>query len=618
MLTEETRINLGLPFKKDAFPAGGHVGYRVRKPKDKRDLLVGTVLKDRYFVLSIIGKGGMSLVYKAKDLSTGKVVAVKALRTQGLGDETIVKRFKQEAEVLHRLNHPRIVSVYDYGTSRIGQPYFIMDYLVGVSLSQVLRKQGPLNLGRFQDIFVQIAAAVSHAHKHKAIHRDLKPGNIMLVEMGDTVDYVKIVDFGIAKLAEDASKLTRLGEVWGSPIYMSPEQGMGTKIDTRTDIYSLGIVMYEALTGDVPFLGKNYVETMTKQMSEAPAPFSEVAGHLNIPASLEMIVFKALQKSPDDRYQTMADLKADLEKALSPDQVADSPAALPSKELELDRSKKVWSFIREKIGSDVGSDEEITVSREAQKVAARPGRQNTRNPNPNPNPNPESRRIQEDFITTFNRPQVVAASIPDKLLAPSEYVQRQSQKLKPLPKESLSQSPDFVSVSESVSVSLSASQSAPAPTILEPADEHPRKPLNSLVQPMQTEQPTKQPGLDERDERDEKIPPSDALRSTRERVGALSESQSITEENRVRKRPRSAKKRTTTMSTKMTTSQTRPGAKKKESIKPFVITCVVLVALAIGYGIVMSEAGRTLILNLIYQQEEPQRLQNTDNSQYPY
>ncbi len=608
MLTEETRINLVLPIRKDAFKAGGHVGYRVRKPKDKRDLLVGTVLKDRYFVLSIIGKGGMSLVYKAKDLSTGKVVAVKALRTQGLGDETIVKRFKQEAEVLHRLNHPRIVSVYDYGTSRIGQPYFIMDYLVGVSLSQVLRKQGPLNLGRFQDIFVQIAAAVSHAHKHKAIHRDLKPGNIMLVEMGDTADYVKIVDFGIAKLAEDASKLTRLGEVWGSPIYMSPEQGMGTKIDTRTDIYSLGIVMYEALTGDVPFLGKNYVETMTKQMSEAPAPFSEVAGHLNIPASLEMIVFKALQKSPDDRYQTMADLKADLEKALSPDQITDSPVALPSKELELDRSKKVWSFIREKIGSDEGTEEEATASqsRETKKVASRPGRLNSLNPNPNPNP--ESRRIQEDFITTFNRPQVVAASIPDKLLAPSEYVQRQSQKLKPLPKESLSQSPDSVSVSFSVS----ASQSMPAPTILEPTEEPPRKPLNSLVQPMQTEQPEK------RSELDEKMPPSDALRSTRERVGALSESQSTTAENRVRKRPRSAKKRTTTMNTKMNASQAGPGAKKKESIKPFVITCVVLVALAIGYGIVMSEAGRTLILNLIYQQEEPQRLQNTDNNQYPY
>ncbi|MBI1271332.1 protein kinase [bacterium] len=613
MLTEETRINLGLPFKKDAFKAGGHVGYRVRKPRDKRDLLVGTVLKDRYFVLSIIGKGGMSLVYKAKDLSTGKVVAVKALRTQGLGDETIVKRFKQEAEVLHRLNHPRIVSVYDYGTSRIGQPYFIMDYLVGVSLSQVLRKQGPLNLGRFQDIFVQIAAAVSHAHKHKAIHRDLKPGNIMLVEMGDTADYVKIVDFGIAKLAEDASKLTRLGEVWGSPIYMSPEQGMGTKIDTRTDIYSLGIVMYEALTGDVPFLGKNYVETMTKQMSEAPAPFSEVAGHLNIPASLEMIVFKALQKSPDDRYQTMADLKADLEKALSPDQVADSPTALAPQELELDRSKKVWSFIREKIGSDLGSDEEITESqtREAPKVASRPGRQSPRNPNPNP----DSKRIQEDFITTFNRPQVVAASIPDKLLAPSEYVQRQSQKLKPLPKQSLGQSPDSASIS--ISASVSASQSMPAPTILEPANQHPRKPLNSLVQSNQTEQPEKQSPPEKRSELEETIPASDGLRSPRERVGALSESQSITAENRVRKRPRSAKKRTTTtkMKTRMNASQASPGAKKKESIKPFVITCVVLVALAIGYGIVMSEAGRTLILNLIYQQEEPQ---NNESSQYPY
>ena len=536
----------------------------------------------------------MSLVYKAKDLSTGKVVAVKALRTQGLGDETIVKRFKQEAEVLHRLNHPRIVSVYDYGTSRIGQPYFIMDYLVGVSLSQVLRKQGPLELGRFQDIFVQIAAAVSHAHKHKAIHRDLKPGNIMLVEMDHTSDYVKIVDFGIAKLAEDASKLTRLGEVWGSPIYMSPEQGMGTKIDTRTDIYSLGIVMYEALTGDVPFLGKNYVETMTKQMSEAPAPFSEVAGHLNIPDSLEMIVFKALQKSPDDRYQTMADLKADLEKALSPDQVADSPSVLPSKDLELDRSKKVWTFIREKIGSDTGPEEEITKSqiRDTKKIVARPGRQN------NQKTDSLSSKVQEDFITTFNRPQVVAASLPDKLLAPSESVQRQSQKLKPLPKESLVNTPP----------------DRPAPTLLEPTDPRPRKPLNSLVQPVHSEKQS-DPDLDQT------IPPSDALRKTRERVGTLSESQSITAENRVRQRPRSAKKRTNTMKTmktRMSESQTGMGAQKKESIKPFVITCVVLVALAIGYGIVMSEAGRTLILNLIYQPEAPETLKNNDNSQYPY
>lgn len=320
MLTKDTLRKLPKRFKRSLSSKrviDPKIGFKVRIPQDKLDLLVGMRLEDRYYVMSLLGKGGMSLVYKAKDLKTGEVVAVKCLRTQVLGDEMVVKRFQREADVLNRLNHPRIVSFYGYGTNRRGQPYFVMDYLVGTSLGEILRKQGHLDLGRFQDIFVQVAAAIGHAHKHDAVHRDLKPGNIMLVEKGTTSDYVKIVDFGIAKVTEGTQKLTRLGEVWGSPIYMSPEQCMGTTIDARTDIYSLGIVMYEALTGEVPFLGRNYADTMMKQISEEPPTFKQSNPNLDIPSQLEQIVFRAIKKKPDERYQSMNDLRHDLERALN-------------------------------------------------------------------------------------------------------------------------------------------------------------------------------------------------------------------------------------------------------------------------------------------------------------
>lgn len=604
MLTEDTIRYIHVPFKKDAFQKGQkNVGFRVRKPRDKRDLLVGVLLKDRYYVLSVLGKGGMSLVYKAKDLTNNKIVAVKALRTQGLGDETIVKRFKQEAEVLHRLNHPRIVSVYDYGTSRIGQPYFVMDYLVGVSLSQVLRKQGALPLERFQDIFVQIAAAVAHAHKHKAIHRDLKPGNIMLVRMHDTADYVKIVDFGIAKLAEDASKLTRLGEVWGSPIYMSPEQGMGTKIDTRTDIYSLGIVMYEALTGEVPFLGKNYVETMTKQMTEAPAPFSEIAPGINIPASLEMIVFKALQKSPDDRFQTMTELKTELEKALTPQDLHVSTNQELSNEAGSSRSsKQVWNFIREKMGTSAEAPSTIQDSADTREIEtadfeSSPAPTRIELPAIKPKASVTVRKQgrareakKEDFITTVNRPQVVAAALPDSMLIPSEFVQRQSQKLKPL------------NPGETKTGTTATESSAPAPTIIDPegskSGQYNQKPLDSLV--------VKTGPV--RDSREAKTDRLEVQASTREQGQT---------DSRIRKRPRSAKRRTTTKMQipKNASVKAQRKSGKKQSIKPLIITCLTLVLIATGFGIVMSPQARTLILNLIY---PPQEQNQYPNQNAPY
>ena len=304
--------------------------YRIQIPNDFRDLLVGATLGSRYWVLSVIGRGGMSVVYKAKVKDTGKIVAVKTLRTAGMTDEMVVKRFQREAELLSRLNHPRIVNLHAYGSSAKGQPYFVMDYLVGENLTDLLGRENHLEPERFQDIFVQVCAAIEHAHRQGAIHRDIKPGNIMLTRQGATVDYVKVVDFGIAKMAEEAQRLTRMGEVWGSPIYMSPEQCMGAPVDARSDIYSLGIVMYESLTGKVPFLGRNYADTMTKQISDDPAPFAQIRPDLSIPASLEKIVMSAMAKQPENRYESLGLMRKDLESALS---------AKPTTEIPIPSSK---------------------------------------------------------------------------------------------------------------------------------------------------------------------------------------------------------------------------------------------------------------------------------------
>jgi serine/threonine protein kinase len=291
--------------------------FRIRTNKDAKDSLVGMTLAGRYYVLSILGFGGMSVVYKAKTLgrSKARIVAVKTLRTKGLNDELVVKRFQREADLLSHLNHPRIVQVHEYGYTKRGQPYFVMDYLVGENLSSVIKRDGCVTAERARHIFNQVCGAVDHAHRCGVVHRDLKPGNIMLMSLEGETDFVKVVDFGIARFEEEAQRLTRLGEVWGSPIYMSPEQCMGAQLDARSDIYSLGIVMYEALTGQVPFLGKTYVETMSKQISEVPKSFTEIRPELVINPLLEQVVLKSLNKDPEKRYQSMAELRIDLENA---------------------------------------------------------------------------------------------------------------------------------------------------------------------------------------------------------------------------------------------------------------------------------------------------------------
>lgn len=339
--------------------------YRIKIPSNFKDQLVGATLGNRYWVLAVIGKGGMSVVYKAKTKDTGKVVAVKTLRTQGLTDEALVKRFQREAELLSRLNHPRIVNLHAYGTSSRGQPYFVMDYLQGENLTEVLKREDHLVPERFQDIFVQVCAAIEHAHRHGAIHRDIKPGNIMLTRQGKTRDYVKVVDFGIAKMAEEAQKLTRMGEVWGSPIYMSPEQCMGAPVDERSDIYSLGIVMYESLTGKVPFLGRNYADTMTKQMTDPPPPFAEIRPDIKIPPGLEKIIMKAIAKEPEARYQTLTTMRKDLESAITftkDDKVVrSSKLERKSSEVDLKAPAKEKQKIDLKRGNGRKTDQKITI-----------------------------------------------------------------------------------------------------------------------------------------------------------------------------------------------------------------------------------------------------------------
>lgn len=251
-----------------------------------------------------------------------RLVAIKMLLTDRSPDKETFLRFKQEGKAASQLSHPNIAAVYDFGISPAGQPYMAMDYIHGISLDKMIEEQGAVPTDVAVGIFVQVCDAMAHAHQKGIIHRDLKPSNIMVTAAENGASVVKIVDFGIAKLlytdgvyaeGTQAQGLTRAGEVFGSPSYMSPEQCQGLRLDNRSDIYSMGCVMYETLTGKLPLTGQNTIETMYQHMNVNPPPFAQVRPDLSIPNYLEDIVFKALAKKPQDRYQSMTELKEDLE-----------------------------------------------------------------------------------------------------------------------------------------------------------------------------------------------------------------------------------------------------------------------------------------------------------------
>jgi eukaryotic-like serine/threonine-protein kinase len=278
---------------------------------------VGEIFADRYEILGILGDGGMGKVYKARHNLMKRVVAIKMLLPHLVQSGPALKRFQQEAQAASALKHPHIMTVHDFGISDRGMPFLVMDYLEGMSLSALLQELGAVPQDRAVNIFIQACSALSHAHKNNVIHRDLKPANLMLIDFDGQPDFLMVVDFGIAKLLQPegaAEQLTHTGEVFGSPLYMSPEQCRGKELDARSDIYSLGCVMYRTLTGHPVFGGRDAMECMYKQVNDLPGSFSDVCPELGLSDKLESAIFKAIAKNPADRFQTMADFRDSLEK----------------------------------------------------------------------------------------------------------------------------------------------------------------------------------------------------------------------------------------------------------------------------------------------------------------
>jgi serine/threonine protein kinase len=276
--------------------------------------LLNTLFAEKYLILEVLGEGGMSVVYLARHEALNKLVAIKTLHTHLMSKTSSLMRFKQEAQAASRLQHPGIVAMHDYGITEDGTPYLVMDYLSGESLAELLHKIKSLPNADALNIFKQATDAIAHAHERGVVHRDIKPSNIMLNFDERNNLNVKIVDFGVAKLveSEEAAKLTQTGESLGSPLYMSPEQCLGQQLDVRSDIYSFGCVMYEALMG-VPALASDSVfKTMMKHIHDMPASFKDVRPETKHIDGLERIVFKALAKEPAKRYQKMTDMLADL------------------------------------------------------------------------------------------------------------------------------------------------------------------------------------------------------------------------------------------------------------------------------------------------------------------
>lgn len=283
----------------------------------QKDELIGQILNDRYKVVEEVGRGGMSAVYKGIHELMDRTVAIKVLLPQLVSDQISIKRFQQEAQAASHLQHPNVITVYDYGFVASGQPYLVMDFLEGESLSDIIKRDKQCQVKRMIPIFIQACEALEHAHQKGVIHRDLKSSNIMLIDFEGKKDFVKVVDFGIAKLMPSSGKqsqnLTQTGEVFGSPIYMSPEQCMAQSLDARSDIYSMGAMMYESLTGQPPLMGNSIIDTMQMHMSTPPKPFSEARPDISIPEALERVVLKALAKKPEQRYQSMQELRDALE-----------------------------------------------------------------------------------------------------------------------------------------------------------------------------------------------------------------------------------------------------------------------------------------------------------------
>jgi eukaryotic-like serine/threonine-protein kinase len=300
------------------------------------ELTPGASIRDKYEIVDKIGSGGMAVVYRARHRAFGETFAIKVVSGLLAGNEEFLARFKNEAIITRRLRHPNAVRVDDLDTTDDGLPFIVMEYVDGQSLRKVINTQGAIPVPRALEIARQAASALAAAHELGIVHRDIKPDNILLVPQKDGTDVVKVLDFGIAKVREGSIALeggytpTQTGMIVGTPQYISPEQALGMRgddIDGRADIYSLGVVLYEMLTGELPFHSDTPMGMMLHHIQSPPRPLREVRADLPIAQTLSDVLLKTLAKDPSRRFQTAADLAQALGRAHEVPATAAHPAA---------------------------------------------------------------------------------------------------------------------------------------------------------------------------------------------------------------------------------------------------------------------------------------------------
>jgi len=263
---------------------------------------IGQIIKERYKVVELLGEGGMAFVYKAKDMQLERMVAIKTLKPNYVEQTTFVERFKREAQTAANLNHPNIVQIFDWGIEE--EPYFVMEYIEGNTLTSIISSKRSISLSDILFIGAQVANGLQAAHSQGLVHRDIKPGNIMITPGGK----VKVTDFGIVSLQNEESDITKTGSILGTASYISPEQAQGKPVSVGSDLYSLGTVLYELISGTPPFEAESPIATATKHLTEKPEKLSKYRNDL--PKGLESAVLKLLHKTPKDRFKSAEDLRA--------------------------------------------------------------------------------------------------------------------------------------------------------------------------------------------------------------------------------------------------------------------------------------------------------------------
>jgi serine/threonine protein kinase len=312
------------------------------------DPLIGTILAERYEIVRRIGEGGMGAVYEGKHTVLGRQVAVKVLLEKFLEKTELVARLLQEARLASAIGHENIVDVTDFGTTADGRSYVVMEFLEGESLAQVVIRDAPLAVDRCLRIARQVVSALVAAHDKGIVHRDIKPENVFLLRRGEQ-DFVKVVDFGVSKAVRtrddgaDMLRLTRTGMVLGTPLYMSPEQARGgDDVDVRADVWAVGVMLYECLTGEVPFRANNYLGVISQVLTQEVQPPSKLRPELGIPPAVEAVVMRAMEKDRERRYQQMSDLERDLDRLLAGDPNVGISETAPALSPEPKRTSARW------------------------------------------------------------------------------------------------------------------------------------------------------------------------------------------------------------------------------------------------------------------------------------